>query len=290
MRRIFYTISILLFLSLPCFAGVNAKREVRKGNLLYNKGKFDESLGRYEKAFTGAPDSEVVNFDLGTALYKLKDYERALEHFKRSLITEDPSLEQKASYNLGNAEYKFGIGKEDSDLPQAAALLQDALRHYEKALELDFEDEAAKYNYEFVEKELKRLQEKLKQQSQQEKKQQEEKDSEEKQEEGEQKQEEGEQQKQEEGQQQQAGQERSQQDKEEQAQEEKAKEEEAQKGLQEEEEKDTGDEESSASQAKEMAEKEALMLLESYSQDEEPKGLYKQKMDMPLAGEVVKDW
>lgn len=278
MKRVFCVISIYLLLALPCYAGISAKREVKKGNLLYNKGKFDESLKRYEKAFRGAPDSEIVNFDLGAALYKLKDYEGALEHFKRSLVTDEPSLQQKANYNLGSAEYKSGISKEDSDLPWAVALLQEALRHYEKAIMLDIDDEDAKYNYEFVKEELKRLREKLKQQQEQQKQQQE---KEEKESQGE-KEESQQQQKQQEQQQQQA-QEQSQQEKE------RLKEKGAQQQA-EEEEKEPGEEGSSEYPIEKMSEKEAIMLLESYSQEEEPRGLYKERIELPAAGEVIKDW
>ena len=142
------------------FAATLAKKEVKKGNVLYNKGKFEEALKEYEEAVLKSPDSDVVNFDLAAALYKTGDYEAALRHFEKSLVSEDEALEAAANYNLGNTEYKYGIAKENDALQEAISFLKRALGHFENAMLLDPEDEDAKYNHEFVKKELKRLQKK----------------------------------------------------------------------------------------------------------------------------------
>ena len=161
--KIYSYIFILLICSLfvrPCFAGSKAKSEVKRGNLFYKQGKFEEALKSYEKALSDSPDSDIVNYDLAAALYKTKNYKDALKHFEKSLIAKDISLEQKANYNLGNSEYKYGISMEEQNLEEAIDLLKHALHHYENAIELDAEDKDAKYNYEFVKKELERLQKK----------------------------------------------------------------------------------------------------------------------------------
>ena len=43
-------------------------------------------------------------------------------------------------------------------------------------------------------------------------------------------------------------------------------------------------------QAKGISEEQALMLLESYHQEEEPKGLYKEKIQKGKMPETLKDW
>ena len=58
----------LVFMPSLVFASVAG--EVNKGNDLYNQGKFDDSLGLYEKALDKDDNSGIVKYDLGTALYK----------------------------------------------------------------------------------------------------------------------------------------------------------------------------------------------------------------------------
>lgn len=267
---------ILCMLAHPCFAGVSAKKGVRKGNLLYNKGEFEEALKQYRDALLDKPDSDVVNFNMGAALYKIEDYRGAIGHFERSLVSEDQSLEQMASYNIGNAEYKYGIGKEESDLQGAVNLLRQSLHHYELALGLDSDDEDARYNYEFVKEELKRLEAKLEKQEQQEKQGQEEKR-------------EGEEEKAE-AQQQQAEQQEVGAEEQQQAEQQATAAGKQQAGEGEEEKQAYQQAAESEEQTEEMLEEEAVMILEGYRQEEEPKGLYKEKMQTRGLPEVLKDW
>lgn len=271
---------------------------------MYNKGEFQESLKNYEKALDAAPDSDIVNFDFGAGLYKMKSFDNAMEHFKRALVTDDPSLEQQANYNLGNAEYKFGIGKEDTNINEAVGLLEQALRHYERAVELDAEDEDAKYNYEFVKKELERLKKKQQQQQQKDQKEQEEQEKEEQEEQEQKDQEQEEQDKEEQEQKKQEQEKEEEQEKEQQEQpeekqpqeeqqeEEQEKEQEQQEPEPKEEEQEPQPSQGEAQQQapKEMSEQQAEMLLDNYQQDEEPRGLYKEKIEVGGMPDVLRDW
>ena len=292
-------LSLILFilltpLLLPSPAEAGVKKEVKKGNLLYNKGQFEEALKSYQKAHQSSPDSDVVNFDLGAALYKTKNYGKAIGHFEKSLVSNDPSLEEKASYNSGNAKYKYGISQEEINLPQAVNLLEQSLRHYERAIELEPKDEDAKYNYEFVKKELERLKKKLQQQKQEqqkkkgaedeeekEKERPEERDKEKEKPEEKQKPQEEEveaEEKEPEKGEEEAG--RAPQEEKEQPEEEEKKEEEP-----------SGQREGKPQKpTDEMSEKEASMLLDSYRQEEEPRELYKEKIPPRELPEVLKDW
>ena len=288
------------------FASTPAKKEVKEGNVLYNNGRFDEALKRYEDALLQSPDSDVVNFNLAAALYKTGDYEAALRHFEKSLVSEDEALEAAANYNLGNAEYKSGIAKENDALEEAIGLLKRSLAHYESAILLDPEDGDAKYNHEFVKKELERLQKKS--EKEEKKKEEEKKDdkpeseegkeeetprekeSEEKEEKKEEKEEEASQaeEKKDEGE----GQE------EESRKEEKEKPEEPEEKP---EDKKPGEEEKGGEETRagaagyerppgEMSEEEAERLLENYRREEEPKGLYREKLPASRSTEVFNDW
>ncbi len=166
MKKAILVLLFILITACPCSAKGNAGREVRRGNTLYDEGRFKESLEHYENASSVKPNSGIVNYNIGTASYKLNDYEKAANSFNRALIEEETGLSQQASYNLANSEYMLGISKEDSNLQEAIGLLTESLRHYEKSLELDKKDKDAIFNYEYVKKELKRLQEKQRQEPQ----------------------------------------------------------------------------------------------------------------------------
>lgn len=278
---------ILGLLSNFCFAGVKAKKEVKRGNLLYNKGKFEEALKKYKEASSEVPDSDVVNFNMGTALYKMGEYEKAMKYFQKSLVSDNPRLEQKASYNLGNAKYKYGMTKKDTDLPGTVDLLKQALRHYEYAIELDAEDKDAKYNYEFVKKELERLEKELNQQRQKAQSKTESKEPKSSRELPSKQTPQNQSKAQMSNTQDEQGAESS----------DIGEKEEKQMGAfrgereREEGKKGASKQRGRTSQPGEtMSKEEALMLLEGYHQEEEPKGLYKEKIPTHQLPEVLKDW
>ena len=268
------------------------KRSVKEGNLLYNKGEFKQALEKYEDALLKLPESDIVNFNTGSALYKNEKYNEAISHFEKSMLSDDSSLQQKASFNLGNSRYKYGISKEESDLQQAVDLLGQALNNYKRSLELNPDDEDAKYNYEFVKKELARLQEKLKKQNKQcqlPNKQQE------KGGEGKQKKEETQSSKQEQSQaenkessaQEEQNKQHKPQESQEQQNEQRAEEQSQENEGNAEKQLSQGKQQNSAGQ---ISKEQARMLLEAYRQQEEPRGLY--KPDIPTRGlsEPTQDW
>lgn len=291
MKRLFLLIILSLFLTESCIAAV-PKKEVKKGNSLFSKGNYKDALKQYEDALVKSPDSNVVNYNLGAALYKTEDYEAAINHFEKSLSTEDKVLEEKSSYNIGNAKYKFGITKEESNLKAAVALVEQSLRGYERALELDPKDEDAKYNFEFVKKELERLKEKLKKEEKAQPQKQggygENKDNEKKAgEEGQAKDEPG-------GEEKKRGEEAKGEEK--RGEEEKTLEENKQAEDRAGKEEKPSEKESSGEIAgekespEEVSEKEARMLLDNYRDEEEPKRLYKENVPLRQMPEPSKDW
>jgi len=280
MKRLFYALLIMLMFVSPCLAGPKAKKQVKKGNLLYNNNKFEQALKEYEGALADLPDSDVVNFNTGNALYKTGKYSKSIGHYEKALVSEDESLEHKSSYNIGNAKYKFGIGFEESNLAMAVDLLKQSLRHYERAMELDTEDEDAKFNYEFVKKELERLQEKMEKQ-QQEPEQQEEQEKQESDERKAQSQQFDQQEKEGKGQSE---------DKDKEEEKEQSGQDEVESQEAEQKESQGEDSEGREQQTAQMLENEALMLLDSYHDDEEPKGMYKQNIPVSELPPVLKDW
>lgn len=137
----------------------SVEESLRQGNRLYRQGQFADSLKLYEDALKKDPESDIVNFNAGTALYKQKQYDEAAAHFQKAILSDDDSLRERAYYNLGNSFYRSGIGREKSDTASAIASLRESLKHFASALALDKKDQDAQYNYDFVTKELERLRE-----------------------------------------------------------------------------------------------------------------------------------
>jgi hypothetical protein len=150
-------------------------RDVKKGNNYYKNNEFDRALEKYRNALEKEPNSSIINYNLGTALYRKEAYDKTLAHFQKSLLTEDEMLKEKIHYNLGNAFYQSGIGKEK--LNEAINLLKQSLKEYEKTLNLNKTNEDALFNHKFVTEELKRLEKEQKQQQQNEQDQQQQKNS-----------------------------------------------------------------------------------------------------------------
>ncbi|MBU0547205.1 MAG: tetratricopeptide repeat protein [Candidatus Omnitrophica bacterium] len=291
MRKLILTILQVAFISIgfyrPVFAG-NSAGLVNKANSLYNRKKYDEAIKLYNEAQIKSPDSAEISYNIGIAQYKKGDYNSAVSSFEKATVSRNKILESKTNFNIGNAKYKLGKLKENTELKQTVNLLRQSLDYYKRAIELDPRDEDAKINHELVEKELKVLLDKLKQE-QDKKKEQSEQGKEIKEDEGQSQ--DGQQEKKpgEEEEKQQATQAKEQKTEEQKEEESKAAREAKQQA---EEQKEKQAEElkgQAGEEAREMSEREANMLLEGYRQEENSSGkLEDQKRG--FSGNVLKDW
>lgn len=164
--RILFKLSLALFLILP---SVYSEASSAGADKLYKQGKYNEAAQEYKKALDKNKDSSEINFCLGTAQYKLKDYHPAEESFRKALATEDKKGEARANYNLGNTKYRQGKLKEGKDLEGALNLLKESLGYYKRAIELVRFDEDARFNYEFTQKEIELMEKKLAEQKKEQK-------------------------------------------------------------------------------------------------------------------------
>ncbi|MCK5579711.1 MAG: tetratricopeptide repeat protein [Candidatus Omnitrophica bacterium] len=228
-------------------------RDVRQGNALYEKGDYDASLKEYQEALDKDPESDVINFDAGTAYYKKEEYKKSIEHLQKALLSEDEGLRQNAYYNLGNALYQ--LATQATNIEDALSSLEQSLMQYESAMNLDDKDHDARYNHEFVKKELKRLKEKQEQQQKTCPDSQKAEDGGQKEEDGEQKAEDGEQ-KEEDG---------------------------GQKA-------EDGEQKPEDGEQQALTKQEAKMFLDNYQQNEEPKGLLNFMKRKGKELPVLKDW
>lgn len=140
MYKPLYITLLLLFTA----AAVQAQRLperslVRKGTRQYNKGNYEQAIGRYEEALKAAPGQFEATYDLGNALYKAERFDRAEQTMMQAAADSLRSDTERAEafYNLGNARFKQQKYKE-------------ALESYKQSLRLNPSDQEAKYNYAYT--------------------------------------------------------------------------------------------------------------------------------------------
>ncbi len=132
---------LLVLLSAPAF-GASPRSKVAEGNKLFHSGKYDGAANCYQDALLDNPGSARIQFDMGNALYKKKDYQKALDAYQKALGVDDVAFQSQVYYNMGNALYR-------------AEKLPEAISAYERALKLNPNDRDAKYNLEYVRNKLK---------------------------------------------------------------------------------------------------------------------------------------
>lgn len=108
---------------------------IRKGNSEYNDARFKDAEINYRKALDKEPRSVKATYNLGDALYKQGDYEKAASSF--SAVSTQKSLNNKSKaatyHNLGNSllqAKKYG----------------ESIEAYKNALRLNPKDEETRYN------------------------------------------------------------------------------------------------------------------------------------------------
>ena len=110
---------------------------VAEGRAAYEAGKYEDALAAFEAAKKERPDDAAVEFNRAVTLAQLGRVAEAKSAFQRVAETQQPEIQQKAWYNLGNVHAGVGERKE-------------ALQSYRKALKLDPNDALSRHNYEVV--------------------------------------------------------------------------------------------------------------------------------------------
>ncbi len=128
----------------------------------YEAGAWTQALEGFTDYQVERPEDPGVTFNLGSVHYRMRNYQEAEKAFAAAAVGADRQLREQALYNLGNTAFRQGK-------------LQDAVELYKAALEIDPDDEDAKFNLEFVRDEIRRrLEEQKKRQEEQQKQQQQE--------------------------------------------------------------------------------------------------------------------
>ena len=144
----------------------------REASRLYASGKFDDAAGKYNEAIVDRPDSPLLHFNLGDALYRQGKFTDAVNALQQVPGTDaDSTRTARVAYNIGNAKYRLAQAAEASDPKSALGLYAEALAAYRRAMGAAPDDVDAKFNHEFVARKMddlkKKLEEQQKQQEQQ---------------------------------------------------------------------------------------------------------------------------
>ena len=154
------SVTYILFAALLLGPG-DGKKKGRKGNALYVQEQYAEAATEFRLGVSaiqedgpGPVHSRLLN-NLGASLYRSGDLEQASLAFNSAAqMANSPEDLVRASYNAGNAAAN---NKQ----------LEQALAQYRRALLSDPDNEDAKFNYEFVKRQLQEQQQQEQQQDQQ---------------------------------------------------------------------------------------------------------------------------
>lgn len=121
------------------------KEAVRPGSPYeaYEAGFFDQALEGFVDLQVERPDDPEVALNVGSTHYQMRNFPAADRTFTQAVMAQDPGVRGQALYNLGNSAYRQGR------LPESVEL-------FKAALEINPDDEDAKFNLEFVRDEIRR--------------------------------------------------------------------------------------------------------------------------------------
>ena len=143
-----YTLLPILFLlGLYSHAqSVEVKQWIVNGNNYYLNKDFDKARAEYIKALSKTPNNIKANFNLGNALYELKDYQKAATHYERVAKATSDKLEKANAYhNMGNSFMQ------QQSYDKAVDAYKNSLRNNPK-------DNETRYNYALAKKLLNKKQ------------------------------------------------------------------------------------------------------------------------------------
>ncbi len=150
-------LAIITLASLICSFSYGQKENpfIRKGNRLYDKGKFKEAEIDYRKAIEKAPVSAKSNYNLGSSLYRQENYEEAERSFQNAAAMMKPAEKKaraEALHNLGNSYLK-------------AEKYGESVNAYKEAMRLNPDDNDTRYNLAYALRKLEQQQQQQQQKS-----------------------------------------------------------------------------------------------------------------------------
>ena len=112
----------------------------------------------YSNQLEKSPEDPKLNYNYGTAAYRNNLYTEAASAFSKALASDDPQLQQKAYFNLGNSHYRKGLESLQSNPQQTLEEWQQAIDSYDASAQLSPPGEdSPKNNLDIVRKQLEEL-------------------------------------------------------------------------------------------------------------------------------------
>ena len=95
---------LLIFAAWPFAAQASTSRAQQE----FQSGQYNQARKEYAAEAARTPGDAKLEFNLGAASYKTKDFATAEKAFEQSIHTGPVSVQQDAYYNLGNTQYRLG--------------------------------------------------------------------------------------------------------------------------------------------------------------------------------------
>lgn len=122
---------------LPFLMNAQSWQELhKKGKKAYQEGKYEEAHENFISAQRQAPENVDLSKDIGTAAYRMGDYDSAEDIFTRKAQNDATSISERAKkwHNVGNSQMK-------------QKNYAGAVESYKNALRLNPENQQTRYNY-----------------------------------------------------------------------------------------------------------------------------------------------
>ena len=103
----------------------------------YKNKKFEKAKSYYEQILNTNENDAAASLGLGASQYQLGDISNAAKSFEEALKSKNTNIQDRAYYNLGNSLY-------------SQQKMEESIVYYRKALELNPNDDDAKFNYELA--------------------------------------------------------------------------------------------------------------------------------------------
>jgi len=148
-RNDMFKLALAMILVLTVSQGVagNARKLLRQGNDALKAEKYDEALDAYGKAALEAPESPSLIYNEGIVWYRQGDFVQAREKFAKAGMSArqsrvpDRALEARCEQAVGNCWFREGQRQQDSDLKKSVESFVSSIAAYDRALEIDPENQ-----------------------------------------------------------------------------------------------------------------------------------------------------
>lgn len=151
------SVLLLVLLAIVLMGYRSAHASPLDAEAAYKAGNYDMAVQGYRSEAEKAPEDSQLQFNLGAAAYKGKQYPVALASFKKSLRAQDIGLQNQSYYNIGNTLYRKGEGTKKQNPQQTIQNWEASIKAYQNALKLKPDDKDAEFNRDFVKKRLEEL-------------------------------------------------------------------------------------------------------------------------------------